>query len=36
LALLALHLRTASPGRWLAETHRMVAAVRPALRRTPA
>jgi hypothetical protein len=35
-ALLALHLRTASPGRWLAETQRMVAAVRPVLRRSPA
>jgi hypothetical protein len=35
-ALLALHLGTASPGRWLAETQRMVATVRPTLRRSPA
>jgi hypothetical protein len=36
LALLARHLHSISPGRWLAEAHRAVAAVRPALRRTPA
>jgi hypothetical protein len=35
-ALLAFHLGTASPGRWLAETQRMVATVRPTLRRSPA